>query len=89
MKLSVGLISVLLTSTFALTVKRQNDTPLCEEGDPGNLAQGPYSSMSECLDVCYMTETSGDRVGQICKGHCRGIPIIGAGASYLCDTNED
>ncbi|CAE7195963.1 hypothetical protein PTNB73_08341 [Pyrenophora teres f. teres] len=89
MKLSVGLINVLLTSASALTVKRQNDTPYCVEGDPGNLAQGPYQSMSDCLAVCYMTETSGPRVGLLCKGHCSGIPIIGAGASYLCDTNDD
>jgi hypothetical protein len=44
MKISVGLISVLLTTAVALSVKRQNDIPSCEDGDPGKLEKGPYGS---------------------------------------------
>ncbi|KAF1834467.1 hypothetical protein BDW02DRAFT_588863 [Decorospora gaudefroyi] len=88
MKLSIGLINVLLTGALAHAVKRQEAVPFCAEGDPGNISQGPYASVQDCLDVCYMRETVGDRFGQICRGHCDGIAIIGGFTSWLCDTND-
>lgn len=43
MKLSIGLITIFLTSALALSVKRQNDIPGCEEGDPSDVS-GPFQS---------------------------------------------
>ena len=43
MKLSIGFISVLLTSALALSVKRQNDIPGCEEGDASDVS-GPFQT---------------------------------------------
>lgn len=40
MKLSISLISILLTSALALSVKRQNDVPNCVDGDTSG--KGPY-----------------------------------------------
>ncbi|KAI4607358.1 hypothetical protein J4E80_009753 [Alternaria sp. BMP 0032] len=42
MKLSLALISTLLTSSLALSVKRQNDVPSCVNGDVADSNGGPY-----------------------------------------------
>ncbi|KAK3201439.1 hypothetical protein GRF29_185g981583 [Pseudopithomyces chartarum] len=87
MKLSIGFISILLTSALALSVKRQNDIPGCEEGDASDVS-GPFQTGSECEDVCYMTEQAGDRVGQICKGYCSGTPLVTGDVVYNCFVKE-
>lgn len=102
-------MSIMLTSALALSIKRQNDIPMCEKGDFAEQS-GPYSSgkclirtnpalfrwqrdtrltrlrivVSQCLDKCYMTEQNGERVGQICKGHCTSVPIMGGLVSVGC-----
>lgn len=43
---------------------------------------------SECYDDCFLTEKSGDRVGQICKGHCAGTPLITGTVVYNCYRKE-
>jgi hypothetical protein len=43
MKLSISILSILLTSTLAVSLKRQNDIPSCIEGDAGD-AGGPYQT---------------------------------------------
>jgi hypothetical protein len=58
MKLSVGLISIFLSSALALSVKRQNDAPDCVDGDTGSVPeQGPYSS-GELTAVSYVDSSS-------------------------------
>ncbi|ORY16599.1 hypothetical protein BCR34DRAFT_611455 [Clohesyomyces aquaticus] len=84
MKLSVGVISILLTSVLALSVKRQNDVPGCVDGDVTDDKGSPYEGQSDCTDDCYLTEKSGDRVGQICKGYCEGTPLWTGGVVYNC-----
>ena len=44
MKLSIAMISVLLTSALALSTKRQNDIPSCEDGDTSDTNGGPYQT---------------------------------------------
>ncbi|KAF2795473.1 hypothetical protein K505DRAFT_239749 [Melanomma pulvis-pyrius CBS 109.77] len=84
MKFSFGLISILLTGALALSVKQRDGIPNCIEGDGGDV-DGPFSSKSSCDDDCYMTEKSGDRVGQICKGYCKATPVLGNGSpGYDC-----
>lgn len=43
MKFSLSLVSVMLTSALALSIKRQNDVPMCEKGKTSDQS-GPYSS---------------------------------------------
>ncbi|KAI4670234.1 uncharacterized protein J4E79_000515 [Alternaria viburni] len=45
MKLSLALISTLLTSSLALSVKRQNDVPSCVNGDVADSNGGPYEGV--------------------------------------------
>lgn len=45
MKISFTLTSILITSTLALTIKRQNNVPYCEDGDAFNFGvDGSYTS---------------------------------------------
>jgi hypothetical protein len=43
MKLSLSIMTIMLTSALAASIKRQNDVPMCEEGDFAEQS-GPYSS---------------------------------------------
>ncbi|KAI4956186.1 hypothetical protein J4E91_000397 [Alternaria rosae] len=84
MKLSLALISTLLTSTLALSIKRQNDVPSCVNGDVADSNGGPYEGGAECEEDCYLTEQEGDRVDQICKGYCTGTPLVTGTVVYNC-----
>ena len=46
MKLSLSIISIILTSALAASIKRQNDVPMCEKGDFAEQS-GPYSSRKQ------------------------------------------
>lgn len=43
MKFSLSVMSIMLTSVLAASIKRQNDIPMCEEGKFSE-QRGPYSS---------------------------------------------
>ena len=43
-----------------------------------------YVTVIQCEDVCYMTELEGERVGQICKGHCDGTGLVTGQVVYNC-----
>ncbi|KAF2999897.1 hypothetical protein E8E13_008476 [Curvularia kusanoi] len=66
MKLSITVISIVLTSALGASIKRQNDVPNCINGDISTINM-PGGG---CSEGCFMTEQEGDRVGQICAGNC-------------------
>ena len=43
MKSALSLMSIMLASALALSIKRQNDVPMCEKGKFSDQS-GPYSS---------------------------------------------
>jgi hypothetical protein len=46
MKLSLSIMSIMLTGALAVSIKRQNDVPMCEEGKFEE-QRGPYSSSKQ------------------------------------------
>ncbi|KAF1834208.1 hypothetical protein BDW02DRAFT_598447 [Decorospora gaudefroyi] len=86
MRLSVGLISILLTSAFAVSVPRQNGIPECEDGDESVAHDpGPYRGYNQCLDNCILTEQARNgNYGAVCAGTCKGQPLWGGGVNYVC-----
>jgi hypothetical protein len=60
------LIRLLLTSAVALSVKRQNDTPDCVDGDTVNVhEQGPYASGQLIAVSFFLFEEQGLKNTQI------------------------
>ncbi|KAI4929551.1 uncharacterized protein J4E92_005216 [Alternaria infectoria] len=66
MKLSLALISTLLTSSLALSVKRQNDVPSCVNGDVADSNGGPYegAATDESTRPATASDTGSDKETQ-------------------------
>ncbi|KAI4637665.1 hypothetical protein J4E83_000482 [Alternaria metachromatica] len=60
MKLSLALISTLLTSSLALSVKRQNDVPSCVNGDVADSNGGPYEGGIQNLTLRFFKDGHDD-----------------------------
>lgn len=86
MKLSIGFISILLTSALALSVKRQNDIPGCEEGDASDVS-GPFQTGKYCHQCVCIQRIEGltfHASGSECEDVCYMTEQAGDRVGQIC-----